>query len=216
MEGNAVPQPPAHSNCLPRVRTSSIFVPEHVDFLGDIPPASSRVDRFLTWCTWSPWRRSRSSSSRRPISATPRGTVPRVRSRGTPPPSVGAMSKVGAIDDPIWTRPSDDATQEGRPYGKQRLVVIAFLAVLGFGVVYPALAAVLSRRDYGTFAFWKLPNRIDYCGRRYDGGGPQRATPTQNEQPRRNSSPKTARRARTGASCPGLSAGAPSMPTWRR
>ena len=91
------------------------------------------------------------------------------------------MSKVGAIDDPIWTRPSDDAAQEGRPSGKQRLVVIAFLAVLGFGVVYPALAAVLSRRDYGTFAFWKLPNRIDYCGRRYYDGGPQRATPTQFE-----------------------------------
>jgi hypothetical protein len=91
------------------------------------------------------------------------------------------MSKVGAIDDPIWTLPSGDATQKGRPSGKSPLAVIAFLAVLGFGVVYPALAAVLSRKDYGTFAFWKLPNRIDYCGRRYYDGGPQRGTPTQFE-----------------------------------
>ena len=35
--------------------------------------------------------------------------------------------------------------------------------VLGVGV-----CAALSARDYGTFAFWAVPNRIDYCGRRYD------------------------------------------------
>ena len=87
------------------------------------------------------------------------------------------MGKVGAIDDPIWTAPSGDATQEGRPTGRQRLLVIALVAIIGLGVVYPAAAAVLSRKDYGTFAFWKVPNRIDYCGRRYYDGGPQRGSP---------------------------------------
>jgi hypothetical protein len=32
---------------------------------------------------------------------------------------------------------------------------------------YPAITTVLSRRNYGTFAFWRVPERIDYCGRRY-------------------------------------------------
>ncbi len=55
--------------------------------------------------------------------------------------------------------------------------MIAFLAIIGLGVVYPASAALLSRKDYGTFAFWKIPNRIDYCGRRYYDGGPQQGSP---------------------------------------
>jgi len=54
------------------------------------------------------------------------------------------------------------------------LIVLVIVLVLG---VYPATAAVLSRRDYGTFAFWKLPNRIDYCGRRYYDSGPQTGSP---------------------------------------
>ena len=87
------------------------------------------------------------------------------------------MSKVGAIDDPIWTAPSADATREGRPTGRQRLIVITLLAIIGLCVVYPVAAAALSRKDYGTFAFWKVPNRIDYCGRRYDDGGPQQGSP---------------------------------------
>jgi hypothetical protein len=57
------------------------------------------------------------------------------------------------------------------------VLVLAFLAVLVFGVVYPVTAAGLSRKDYGTFAFWKVPNRIDYCGRRYYDSGPQVGTP---------------------------------------
>ncbi len=87
------------------------------------------------------------------------------------------MGKIGAIDDPIWTAPSGDATQEGRPTGRQRLLVITLLAIIGLGVVYPTAAAVISRKDYGTFAFWKVPNRIDYCGRRYYDGGPQQGSP---------------------------------------
>jgi hypothetical protein len=88
------------------------------------------------------------------------------------------MRRVGGIDDTVWTAPpSADPAQEGRPTTRQRVAVIALLVVLGVGVVYPALAAGLSRKDYGTFAFWKLPNRIDYCGRRYDDGGPQVGSP---------------------------------------
>ena len=66
----------------------------------------------------------------------------------------------------------------GRPTGRQRVAVIALLAVIGLGVVYPAVAAVLSRKDYGTFAFWKVPDRINYCGRSYYDGGPQRGSPS--------------------------------------
>jgi hypothetical protein len=57
------------------------------------------------------------------------------------------------------------------------VLVVALIAVLGMGVVYPATAAALSRKDFGTFAFWKVPNRIDYCERRYYDQGPQPGSP---------------------------------------
>ncbi|HEY4929723.1 MAG TPA: hypothetical protein VIH95_11280 [Acidimicrobiales bacterium] len=44
-------------------------------------------------------------------------------------------------------------------------IVLLLLVVLGIASVPAALAA--SRWEYGTFAFWKVPDRIDYCGRRY-------------------------------------------------
>ena len=91
------------------------------------------------------------------------------------------MSKVGGIDDPVWTLPSSDSDQAGRPTGRQRVAVIALLVIIGFGVVFPADAAVLSRKDYGTFAFWKVPNRIDYGGRRYCDSGSQRGSPAHSE-----------------------------------
>jgi hypothetical protein len=99
------------------------------------------------------------------------------RRTGIPPSSLMAMSKVGGIDDPVWTLPPSESAQLGRPTGRQRVAGIALLAIIGFGVVYPVAAAVLSRQDYGTFAFWKVPSRIDYCGRRYFDGGPQRGSP---------------------------------------
>lgn len=86
------------------------------------------------------------------------------------------MSKVGSLDDPVWTSPPSEV-RDGRPTGRQRIVVIVLLAVLVLGIVAPAAAAVLSRKDYGTFAFWKLPNRINYCGRRYYDGGSQQGSP---------------------------------------
>jgi hypothetical protein len=87
------------------------------------------------------------------------------------------MNKVGGIDDPVWTLPPGHDPREGRPSWRTRVVAVSALVVLALGVVYPALAAGLSRKDYGTFAFWKVPNRIDYCGRRYYDAGPGRGSP---------------------------------------
>ena len=94
------------------------------------------------------------------------------------------MSKVGAIDDPVWTSQSGAPTDGTRPSRRQRTVVAAFLVVLALGVVYPAIAAILSRKDYGTFAFWKVPDRIDYCGRRYYDDGASQLGPTAQSQSR--------------------------------
>jgi len=47
------------------------------------------------------------------------------------------------------------------------LVVVFALVILLWG-----LAAILGRKDYGTFAFWKVPSHIGcYCGRRYYDAG---------------------------------------------
>jgi hypothetical protein len=78
----------------------------------------------------------------------------------------------------VWTSRPGDASPDGRPTGRQHLLAIALLAIIALGVLYPAVAPVLSRRDYGTFAFWKVPNRINYCGRRYYDGGPQQGSPS--------------------------------------
>jgi hypothetical protein len=88
------------------------------------------------------------------------------------------MGKVGGIDDPVWTLPLGDDLRGGRPTWRTRVVAVSVLVVIALGLVLPAIAAGLSRKDYGTFAFWKLPNRIDYCGRRYDDSGPQKGSPT--------------------------------------
>jgi hypothetical protein len=87
------------------------------------------------------------------------------------------VTKVGGLDDPVWTLTQDEADRVGHPTLRQRVVVITFLVVLAVAVVYPLLAAGLSRKDYGTFAFWKVPNRIDYCGRRYYDAGAQSGNP---------------------------------------
>jgi hypothetical protein len=97
---------------------------------------------------------------------------PPTRRGETKSPRLPAMSRVGGIDDAVWTLPLGQSTDEGRPSRRQRRVVVALLVLLALGVVYPATAAALSQRDYGTLAFWKVPNRIDYCGRRYYDNGP--------------------------------------------
>jgi hypothetical protein len=88
-----------------------------------------------------------------------------------------AMVRVGGIDDAVWTQPSGAVAPGGRTTRKQRITVIAFLVVVGVGVVYPIGAAAFSRKDYGTFAFWNVPSRIGYCGRTYDDGGSEQGSP---------------------------------------
>jgi hypothetical protein len=87
------------------------------------------------------------------------------------------VHKVGGLDDTVWDA-SPDAPVEVRAgrSGRVALIVVAAIVVLS---LYPVTAATLSRKDYGTFAFWKLPSRIDYCGRRYYDSGPQTGSPAQ-------------------------------------
>lgn len=86
------------------------------------------------------------------------------------------MSKVGGIDDTIWISPHSTAGQTPPRSRSKRVGLIILVAVVVLGL-YPVTAAVLSRKDYGTLAFWKLPNRINYCGRRYYDSGPQTGSP---------------------------------------
>jgi hypothetical protein len=83
------------------------------------------------------------------------------------------LVKVGSIDDPVWSSPNDDAAsaEERRKSQRRSILVLGLVVLVSIAILYPAAAAVLSRKDYGTFAFWKVPNRIDYCGRRYYDGG---------------------------------------------
>lgn len=59
------------------------------------------------------------------------------------------------------------------------MVSAALVALVVLGLVYTVGAPVLSRRDYGTFAFWSTPKRVDYCGHRYVQGGITTGTATQ-------------------------------------
>ncbi len=86
------------------------------------------------------------------------------------------MSKVGGIDDTIWITPHSTADRTLPRSRSKRAGLIILVAVLVLGA-YPVTAAVLSRKDYGTFAFWKMPSRINYCGRRYYDSGPQTGSP---------------------------------------
>ena len=86
------------------------------------------------------------------------------------------MSKVGGLDDTIWITPHRSAEEGPRHSRSKRVVLILLVVVLVLGV-YSVTAGVLSRKDYGTFAFWKLPNRINYCGRRYYDSGAQTGSP---------------------------------------
>jgi hypothetical protein len=87
------------------------------------------------------------------------------------------MGRVGGIDDAVWSQPPGDVAQGRRAARRRRVIVIAFLVVVGVGVVYPIGASAFSRKDYGTFAFWRVPSRIGYCGRTYDDGGQESGSP---------------------------------------
>jgi hypothetical protein len=49
----------------------------------------------------------------------------------------------------------------------RRRVTSAVASVTVVLFLLACIAAVKSRADFGTFAFWKPPNRVDYCERRY-------------------------------------------------
>ena len=64
-----------------------------------------------------------------------------------------------------------------RVRARRRIVVAVLLVLVAIGIAFPVTAAVLSQKDYGTAYFWKLPNRINYCGRRYYEGGAVQGNP---------------------------------------
>ena len=75
-------------------------------------------------------------------------------------------AKVGAIDDKVWTD-GDGSVPKTPRQRRRRAVATVLLVLVGLGIVYVPIAMALSRWEYGTIAFWKPPDRIDYCGRRY-------------------------------------------------
>jgi hypothetical protein len=83
--------------------------------------------------------------------------------------------KVG-VDDPIWREDTLGEPVPAQPR-RGRLLVIGLLIVLTGVTCYCIAAAALSRQDYGTFAFWRSPRRIDYCGRRYYSQGTATGNP---------------------------------------
>jgi hypothetical protein len=78
-------------------------------------------------------------------------------------------AQVGAIDDQVWTG-GDGSVVRTRHQRRRRAVASLLLVLVGLGITYVPIAMALSRWQYGTFVFWKPPDRIDYCGRRYDQG----------------------------------------------
>jgi len=97
-------------------------------------------------------------------------------------PKLGPVEKrgnrVGAIDDPVWTAP-EVAERELRSTSRHSVIVASLVVLLVTVVALPAGLSLMSRNDYGTFAFWGLPQRIDYCGRRYYPGGSEAGSPSQ-------------------------------------
>ena len=95
-------------------------------------------------------------------------------------PTLVEVTKVGGIDDTIWLTPSPAAGRKDprrRRSRGARIVLVALVLLVVFGATSSITLAVLSRKDYGTLAFWKLPARIDFCGRRYYDNGSHAENP---------------------------------------
>jgi hypothetical protein len=80
--------------------------------------------------------------------------------------------KVGHFDYPAWAEEPMRVRSSRR-----RITYVAIATLVILLAVYLVAATALSRRDYGIFAFWKVPDRIDYCGRRYYRAGNVSGTP---------------------------------------
>jgi hypothetical protein len=59
------------------------------------------------------------------------------------------------------------AVPADRRRAPRRVATVVLVAMAVLGAAYLGGAPVLSRRDYGTYAFWGVPGRVDYCGHRY-------------------------------------------------
>jgi hypothetical protein len=82
---------------------------------------------------------------------------------------------VGSMDDPVWatgigppaqTMPRLRQRKRLQQRKRRRAVAIVLMLLMELGIASVPAAMAASRGEYGTFAFWKVPDRIDYCGRR--------------------------------------------------
>ena len=105
-----------------------------------------------------------------------------------PSPVTTGGPSTGEADWSGWLAPRRDpvapidvvlARPAPRFGGGRRVASVALIALVVLGLVYAVAAPMLSRRDYGTFAFWSVPKRVDYCGHRYVAGGVTTGTATQ-------------------------------------
>jgi hypothetical protein len=90
----------------------------------------------------------------------------------------GGMTKPGDVDDPARVEIQPDVHRPSIACRGWRRPLIGLLVVLAsLTLVVPAGVAIASRVRFGTFAFWSVPNRVDYCGRRYYEAGTQPGSP---------------------------------------
>lgn len=87
------------------------------------------------------------------------------------------MGTVGALDERSTHPPYVGGERDEHHRPGRFIVVIALAGVVALAAVTFTVAAVLSQKDFGTAAFWSLPNRIDFCGRRYLDGGIAQGNP---------------------------------------
>jgi len=86
----------------------------------------------------------------------------------------GTRLQVG-VDDPTWHE--DPAAPPPPSWGRRHPAIVGLIVLVLTVAFYCAVAAGLSARDYATIAFWRTPDRIDYCGRRYFAGGTEQGSP---------------------------------------
>jgi hypothetical protein len=85
------------------------------------------------------------------------------------------VNRFGGIDDTIWLQPRSALSRRSRsPLKIFTLVLFLAIIVVGIGL---ATVSLLSAKDYGTPAFWRLPRHIGYCGREYHDQGARTGNP---------------------------------------
>jgi hypothetical protein len=85
------------------------------------------------------------------------------------------VNRFGGIDDTIWLQPQSVLNRPSRrPLNRITLILFLAIIVVGIGL---ATVSILSAKDYGTPAFWRLPRHIGYCGRMYQDQGARTGNP---------------------------------------